>query len=108
MGSSNSSELPASFKHLFWDCSFKEVKEDPADTFVIKRILTEGTWAEIQWLRCQLGDSEIKGWLLENQGRGLTPRQLRFWQLLLDLPGEQVSAWIEREKETPWHRRRTA
>ena len=32
--------------------------------------------------------------MIAHKGRGLTPRQLRFWGLVYDLPVRQVNSWI--------------
>jgi hypothetical protein len=34
-------------------------------------------------------------WLRERRGRGLDPRQMRYWQVILDLPAQEVDQWIE-------------
>jgi hypothetical protein len=100
--------IPASFKHLFWDCSFEQIRNKPEQPFVIKRILSEGTWEEIKWLRSTLGDAMIKQWIIDHRGKNLSLRQLRFWELILELPAKKVNSWISEKKNSSWHQRRSA
>lgn len=41
----------------------------------------------------------------KRQGRGLDPKSLRFWGLLLDLADAELDAWIAAATQTPWERR---
>ncbi len=74
-------------------------------SLIIQRILTDGSWEAILWLRSQVGDHTLKQWLISHRGRGLSPRQLRFWGLILDLPARQLDTWVQDAAETPWGRR---
>jgi hypothetical protein len=38
-------------------------------------------------------------------GAELSPRQLRFWELVLELPHRQVNAWLAATCRTIWDRR---
>jgi len=100
--------LPASFKHLFWDCSFEQIRHEPAQPFVVGRVLAEGTWEEIKWLRSTLGDGMIKQWLIDHRGKNISLRQLRFWELILELPPKKVDSWISEKKNSSWHQRCSA
>jgi hypothetical protein len=42
--------------------------------------------------------------LIAHKGRGLTPRQLRFWGLTYDLPVEQVNKWVQNARSGIWTR----
>jgi|GEM_PF-1311244 len=80
--------LPESLRPLFWDCDFDAL-----------------SWEAVQWLRRELGDAGLRVWILERRGRGLSPPQLRFWELILDLDKTEVDRWLAERKGDPWHER---
>jgi hypothetical protein len=47
----------------------------------------------------------VRDWIRQHRGRSLSRRQLRFWQLILDLPREEVDAWLEAREPDLWERR---
>lgn len=94
--------LPENLKSLFWDCDFGLVDLAEHLGFVIRRILDRGDWQAITWLRGSVGDAAIRDWFLATGGRGLDPRRLRFWGLILDIPVPQVDEWVRRAKAYPW------
>jgi hypothetical protein len=97
--------LPASVKKLFWDTKVRTLRWDRHREPIIARVLAVGTWADVTWLRKTIGDQALREWILRHEGRGLTPQQLRFWQLLLDLPRRQVDLWLRSESRQVWDRR---
>jgi hypothetical protein len=97
--------LPVSVKKLFWDTNPRALRLDRHREAIIGRVLAVGTWADVVWLRRQIGDSAIREWIVRHEGRGLTPQQLRFWQLLVDLPRRQVDLWLHSESRQVWDRR---
>ncbi len=110
MGSSESSastsdNLPETFRPLFWDCEFTDVTWREHRDFVIRRILSDGTWDAIGWLRTRLGDAALRDWIQRHRGRGLNPQQLRFWELVLDLPSDLVDSWLDSQERRLWKER---
>jgi hypothetical protein len=97
--------LPASVKKLFWDTDVRSLRWDRHREAIIGRVLAVGTWTDVTWLRRRIGDAALREWILRHEGRGLTPQQLRFWQLLLDLPRRQVDLWLRSESRQVWDRR---
>jgi hypothetical protein len=97
--------LPHSLRAFFWDHHFDRLTWEADRELVIRRLLTDGSWEAITWLRGKLGDAELRKWLIEHQGRGLSPRQLRFWSLVLAIPHHQVSNWIQVGRANPWSRK---
>jgi succinate dehydrogenase flavin-adding protein (antitoxin of CptAB toxin-antitoxin module) len=97
--------IPDYIKRLFWDCNPDEVSLTQHRSFVIHRILDDGDWDAIQWLRRTIGDDAIREWIEARHGRGLSPRTLRFWQVVLDLPDDEVSPWVKSARESVWERR---
>jgi hypothetical protein len=97
--------LPENLRPYFWDYSFAELSLKADRNLIIRRVLTSGSWKAISWLRQQIGDSELRKWLIIHRGRGLSPRQLRFWGLILNVSTRQVNAWVRAARETPWGQR---
>lgn len=98
--------LPGWLKPFFWDSNFQKLSLPADESFVIERLLTRGSWRAQRWLRRHSGDDAIRTWIIRRRGRPLTERQLAFWQLLLDIPEEPMSDWLEEKKRSPWFGRR--
>jgi uncharacterized protein DUF6922 len=79
-------DLPASVRDLFWDLDPRSLRWDRDRELITGRVLISGPWETVQWLRATIGDQAIRTWIEEHERRGLSPRQLRFWQLILDNP----------------------
>ena len=104
--SSNSeTAVPQAWRPLFWDCDFDGLDWHTHRDFIIRRVLIEGDWDAIRWLRRELGDLLLREWILKHQGRPLSPQQLRFWELILDLPKEDVDRWLQSAARTIWEGR---
>lgn len=103
--STKESELPALLRPLFWDYDFKTLTWDDDRDLIIARVLASGTWEAITWLRTRLGDQALREWIERHRGGGLSPRQLRFWELMLNLPHRQVNAWLQAEGRKIWDQR---
>jgi hypothetical protein len=99
------SKLPDEVLAYFWDYPSTRLSLVKDQSLILRRILMDGSWDAILWLREQVGDDAIRKWLLEHRGRGLSPRQLRFWELILDLPAEQVDDWVRTASDSPWGKR---
>lgn len=90
----STSRLPRELKRFFWEYDFAVLSWEEDRDLVILRILSVGDWQSIQWLLQRLGHDELRGWLEQRRGRGLEPRQLRFWEVVLGIPHRTVNAWI--------------
>jgi hypothetical protein len=99
------SPLPEKLHPYFWDYPFTQLSLHTDQSLIIRRILSSGSWDSILWLRSQVGDPALMEWLMDHRGRGLSPRQLRFWGLILDLPFQQVDSWVRAAAESPWGKR---
>lgn len=73
--------------------------------FIVERVLSHGNWDAIQWARARVGDEAIRELIVSSRGRRLSPRQLRFWQVILDLPSDDVDRWISARERREWDRR---
>jgi hypothetical protein len=98
--------LPKQFRPLFWDHRFSRISIANDQDLIIRRILSIGSWDAVCWLRNEIGDESLREWLISHNGRGLTPRQLRFWGLIYDLPVEQVNKWVQNARSGNWANRR--
>ena len=97
--------LPKEFRPLFWDHRFSQISIENDRDLIIRRILSIGSWDAVGWLRNELGDESLREWLISQNGRGLTPRQLRFWGLIYDLPVRQVNKWVQNARSGVWANR---
>lgn len=97
--------VPHKFSGLFWDHDFNRLSWDEHRNFIIRRFLQHGSWEAVTWLRAHVGDASLREWLKEHEGGKLSPRQLRFWELVLDIEHQRVNRWIEIGSNNPWSRR---
>lgn len=97
--------LPAWLSGYFWDYSFSKLSWEADRDLITRRLLTEGSWEAVTWVRKHLGDGGLRQWLIAHRGRGLSPRQLSFWSLVLNLPHKQVADWIKTSRNSPWSQR---
>jgi hypothetical protein len=105
VGSPRSEPLSRHLRPFFWDCDFRHLSLDSHTDFIVGRLLAEGDWDSIRWLRRRVGDRALRGWFNRRSGAGLSPRTLRFWGLVLRLDRSKVDTWIAQQRENPWHRR---
>jgi len=98
-------ELPAPVQALFWDVASRSLRWDQDRELIMGRVLASGPWETVRWLRDEAGDEAIRSWIEKHEGKGLSPRQLRFWQLVLDLPASRVDQWLRSERRGVWDRR---
>jgi hypothetical protein len=91
---------------LFWEYKFSDLSWKEDLDLIIGRILAEGTLAALRWLRRRAGDPALRDWLIQRRGAGLSPRHLRFYETLLELPHRQVNAWLAAPERQVWDRRR--
>ncbi len=94
--------LPARVRRLFWDYHPSQLTWEQDRDLIIRRVLAFGDWESVQWVHARLGDEGLRAWLMEHRGTGLSPRQLRFWELILNLPHRQVSAWLADPGRPAW------
>ena len=99
------SRLPEFLAPFFWDSDFDHLALKDHRDFVIRRVLQYGSWEAVTWLRAEIGDLELRQWIEQQHGAGLSPRQLRFWEIVLDLPHAQVSQWVHAAVAYSWGRR---
>ena len=100
--------LPRHLRPLFWEYNFAQLTWEADANLIIGRILTEGGWEAIQWLRRRLSDPDLKDWLERRRGAGLSARQIRFWELVIALSHRKVNAWLKDPGRQLWEGRNRA
>jgi hypothetical protein len=81
------------------------VRWDEHRDFVIRRILVDGTWEQVSWLRHEVGDLALRDWIIRHEGHGLSSQQLRFWEVVVQLPSDQVEVWLQSAERKIWEGR---
>lgn len=97
--------LAPELRRLFWEYDFDALSGERDAQFIAKRILTHGGLRDWDWLRNRVGDAFLREWILENNGAGMDKRRLRYWELILNLPTEQVNQWVTAQADSIWGRR---
>jgi len=97
--------LPEMLRPLFWETDFDQISWQDHRDYVIRRVLSAGPWDAVCWLRGHLGCAGLRQWIEKHEGRGLSSRQLRFWEVVLELPSEKVNAWLQSEGRKLWEGR---
>lgn len=105
MAAPSANVLPTSVKKLFWDVEPRSLRLDRDQEMIIGRVLASGPWETVKWLRSAVGDEAILRWIEERDGRGLSARQLRYWQLVLGIPARHVDSWLQSDQRRVWDRR---
>jgi hypothetical protein len=86
--------LPERMRQLFWDYSFEELRLDAHRDFIIGRVLADGDWESVRWLRHEVGDDALREWIIHRKGRGMSRKQIRFWELILKISESEVERWL--------------
>ena len=97
--------LPQQLKPLFWEFDFHRLSWGQHRDLVILKVLSAGGLADWKWLRGQMSTRELRNWIIAQHGRGLTPRQLSFWQVVLGIPASEVRRWLDAPERQVWDRR---
>jgi hypothetical protein len=99
------SELPAHFREYFWEYPAEDLTWERNRHTIVLRLLQSGGMDAVAWLRSRLSDAEIRDFIERRQGRGINPRRLRFWGLVLGISRTRVDRWIATARTNPWHQR---
>lgn len=97
-------KLPSTLRPFFWDYDFRKLSWQSDRDLIVGRILTEGDWDSIMWLRREVGDDSIRTWIQEHH-RALSPKQLRFWESILKLSHRKVNSWLAAKHDGVWEKR---
>ena len=102
MNAASLQPLPVFLAALFWDTDPTGVDTEMHRDFVIGRILAVGTLESIRWALADYGDDVIRDWIVRHEGRQLSGPQLRFWETVIGLPEDRVSAWLATPERRIW------
>ncbi|MCK5241751.1 hypothetical protein KAR34_04795 [bacterium] len=97
--------LPVFLRPLFWEYDFKKISWPADKNLIVSRILREGDWQAIVWLRKNTNTIQLRQWFWEHQGRGLDSRRLRYWELVLNLPRKYINNWMHPKDGGIWQGR---
>lgn len=100
-----SPRLPDRLQQYFWEYPDETLDWEHHRHTVVLRLLQAGGMDAVEWLRQQMSDDEIRDFIVHRQGRGIDPRRLRFWALVLAIPRAEVDRWISEARSNPWSRR---
>jgi hypothetical protein len=100
-----STVIPESLYRYFWDYDTDQGSFAGSRHTILLRLMQEGGLDAVGWLRQNASDDELRALLIRRDGRGISPKRLRFWALLLDLPDAQVDRWVAAERSSVWNRR---
>lgn len=98
-------ELPELLGRYFWDYAPGRLTWPEDRYMIVFRLLEKGGPEAVDWLRTHVNHSEIRRVLTERKGRGIDPTRLRYWQSVLELPVDEVDAWVQRASRSPWNNR---
>lgn len=93
-------------KPFFWDVDFRTLRWQTHRDFIIQRVLTHGDLDALRWLRARVGDGELKKWVTARQGRGLSPRQIRYFALIFEIDSALADGWVAEARDSIWEKRR--
>jgi len=99
--------LPPSLSRFFWDQEFDLLRWPEHREPVARRLLSAGDGPALAWLRAEVGDGWLRDLIRRTRGRDLDARRLRYWQVVLDLPDEDVVAWLADPARRLWEERVT-
>ncbi len=89
----------------FWDVDFHSIELEQHKNFIIRRILQAGDLESLRWLRTKFGDDILRDWIVSHNARGLSPRQIRYWALILEIDSHLADQWVTEASNSIWGRR---
>jgi hypothetical protein len=98
-------KLPASLMKHFQEYDSARLSWTHSRHTIVLRLLQAGGLEAVLWLREHMTDEEIQDFITRRRGRGIEPRRLRFWGIVLNIPRPQVDDWIAAVRSDPWQRR---
>jgi hypothetical protein len=97
--------VPTSFHRFFWDHDASKLRWSKHRDFIINRLLSNGDTKAIRWVLEQTGAEALRDWIISGKGRDLSPRQLAWWQLILDIPAKAISRLLSDPSRLTWDHR---
>jgi len=97
--------LPDEIRDYFWDYDPNRLSGEEGRHTIVRRLLESGGMQAVRWLRKHLSNEEIRDFIIQRRGRGLSSRRLRFWSLIVGISRKDVDEWLEASRQNPWHKR---
>lgn len=94
--------LPEFLRPLFWEVEFHQLSPETHQSYICLRIIEHGDLQALRWMVSYYGKPRLRRWLMEREGRGVSPRALRFWQYILKIPKRTVDKWLQSRSEPLW------
>lgn len=94
--------LPRSLWHYFPEYDAQGLSPTADSDTILGRLLDTGGIDAIRWLRAAVPAQELRDFIRRRQGRGLSPKNLRFWALILGLSAREVDPWVREAASGPW------
>lgn len=98
-------ELSELLGRYFWDYAPGRLSWPQNRFTIIWRLLEKGGLEGAVWLQRNVTNAELRDFIIERRGRAIDPKWLRYWERILDLPEEQVNAWVATALKNPWYQR---
>lgn len=99
---SSATRLPDFLRPLLWDVAFHTLSPEKHQTYICLRIMEYGDLNALRWMLRYYGKRRLREWLVARHGRGLSPRVLHFWRLVLNIPKRTVDEWLRLRTEPLW------
>jgi hypothetical protein len=87
---------------LLWDVAPDAVDPKAHRSFLVGRVLGDGSVDDLCALRRDLGDAPIREYLTRTRGRRVDRRRLRYLEAILDLRRAEVDAWLADPARRIW------
>jgi hypothetical protein len=71
--------LPELLRPLFWSYHFEDLRLPDSKDLVMLHVLTYGDTKQRNWLRRRFAPEEIRRWISDRKGKGLTVTQMSPW-----------------------------
>ncbi|MCS7273488.1 MAG: hypothetical protein NZ550_04990 [Fimbriimonadales bacterium] len=80
--------------------AFRTLSPEKHQNYICLRIIEHGDLEALRWMLRYYGKRRIREWLVAR--RGLSPRALHFWRLVLNIPKRTVDEWLRTCPEPLW------
>lgn len=105
MGDQQCTSLPEHLRTYFWDYDAEALDWEQNRHTITLRLVQVGGLDAVTWIRSRISDDDLKDFIVRRQGRGMDPRHLRFWGVLLGIPRSLVDGWVAAARANPWNQR---
>lgn len=98
-------ELPQSVRTLLSEYDLREGTDGAGwQRAAVERVMSRGRWEEMRWLLAAFDRDRLRSYLGGRGRRALSPRELRFWCMVCEVPPAQADVWVAeaRSRERAW------